>query len=245
MVLIFDIAIETALEALFARFPGLGTNTALPYLGASRGMIRGMADTDATFAARLVKWIDRWRVAGSQAAIGQAIQDYCTGNPKVVVVNRAGVMTTIAANGGGSSVQTVTWNWDSLSNPERAGYWSEQWVIVYSPPWAISNAINTSSAGTVGLGLGTQSPRADVDAIRGLLDAWKSAHSYVRAVIWCYDSTLFNPANSTTMPDGTWGEWSYGAQARTVSGRGAKELTGQIRVWEPFVPPSITYAQAH
>ncbi len=247
MILLADVGVQVLLEALYARFPGLGTNTALPSIGYSRGMVRGMGDTDLSFGARLTQWLTRWQVAGSQLAIASAIQDYCAGNPKIVVVNRSGTMTTLAAGASSAPVfgsswtvqYGVAWNWDGLSNPARAGYWSEEWIIVYTPPWPISGTIDTSNPTKFGLGLGTQSPRADVDAIKGLLDTWKSAHSYVRALIFSYDPTLFNPAVPASMPDGTWGYAGFMSGANLgLSSRGVKEQAGSVRVWEPSLAPT-------
>ena len=52
-----DAMVETALQALRAPWPGIGTPTALPLIAASRGILRGQADTDATFSVKLVKWL--------------------------------------------------------------------------------------------------------------------------------------------------------------------------------------------
>lgn len=238
MVVLADIGVQMLYEATFARFPGIGTATALPYIGRSRGFIRGMNESDLGFAGRLVQWLDRWQIAGSQKAIAQAVRDYVSGNPMVRVVNRGGVMTTIDASGN-VTVQNVTWNWDSLSNPSRVGYWSETWVIVYSPPWAETGPqlISAGSPPNTGpLGIGQKVPRQDVDAIKALLAQWKSAHSFIRCVIWSYDSSLFNPASSPTMPDGTWGEWWY-----PTTGTGARHRSGRslsCRFWETERDPN-------
>lgn len=246
MIIWADIGTQILLEALYLRFPGVGTATSLPYASRSRNMLRGMADTDQSFAARLLTWLDRWRGAGSMLGLARAVQDYCTGSPRVKVVNRAGVMLDLTAGGSGvSSTSTVTWNWDSVSHPERAGFWSEVWIIVYTPPWTISGVIDTTNAANIGLGIGTKSPRVDVDALKVIIDTWKSAHTFVRALIFCYDATWFDPANGAKMPDGTWGDWGYGKVARVLSGRGVKELDNTIRVWEPEIPPAVTQAQAH
>jgi len=236
MVLLADVGVQMLLEGLAAKFPGVGTPTALPYLGRSRGLIRGMSESDDSFAARLIQWIDRWRVAGGQRAIARAIQEYCTGAPQVRVVNRLGVMTTALAAGAGFVAQDVTWNWDGTSHPIRSAgdYWSELWIVVYSPPWAVSGPMGTNTP--VDCGIGQLVPRRDVDAIKGLLETWKSAGAYVRAIVWCYDATLFDPSSPLTMPDGTWGDWAFNG---SLSGRGLKEQANKIRTWEPERDPNV------
>ncbi len=238
MIMLADAGAKALLEALYARFPGVGTPTALPYIGRDRGMIRGMSDTDLTFGARLIQWLDRWRIAGSQLAICIAVQEYCSGSPKVKVVNRTGRMTTLNSDGS-SSFADVTWNWDSLSHPQRAGFWSEIWIIVYTPPWAISGPLNTNTPADCGIG--QLCPRVDVDALRGLFTTWKSAHTFIRGVLWAYDATLFDPSSPSTMPDGTWGSWGYGRSHRQLSGRGLLEQSNKLRTWEPDREPTANF----
>lgn len=239
LVVLADVGAQMLLEALYARFPGVGTPTALPLIGRSRGMIRGMNETDLGFAGRLIQWLDRWRIAGSQKAIAQAVRDYVSGNPKVRVVNRGGTMTTIDA-AGVVTVQTgVAWDWDSLSNPSHAGFWSETWIIVYSPPWAKTGPqlVSAGSPPNTGpYGIGQLVPRQDVDAIKGLLAQWKSAHSFIRCVIWTYDATLFDPANPGSMPDGKWGEWWYPTTAGAAYHLSSRSLS--CRFWEPERDPN-------
>lgn len=251
--LFLDLCMVVLEESFYARMPGLGTPTALPLIAHDRGLLRGMTDTDASFSARLITWLDRWRQAGSQIAIARAIQDYVGGNPKVKVVSRAGVMTTLEAGGASSSVQTVTWDWDSISNPERANgahlgwntagalFWAEIWIIIYAPPW-------TQFAGWPGgpspLGA-LNMPRIDDENIKTLLAQWKSAHTFVRAVILTYDATLFDPSNSAKMPNGKFGQWSY-----PTSGNGAKHISDRYtapfnacRYLEPERNPNPYYPQ--
>ena len=225
MVFLADTAYETLLQALYARWPGVGTPTALPLIGQSRGMIQGMTETFLAFAARLIQWLSLWQTAGTALTLAKMVQAYVAGSPKVIIVNRFGVMTTLNSDGTNTVNYASGWDYDSLSNPERAGFWSEIWIIVFAPPWPIASATYPAWYWGVlnvnGWGLGFQIPRVDVDAIRSIVDTWKSAHTYVRAVIYTYDSTLFDPTNPSKMPDGTWGQNSYAASPphRTRSGR--------------------------
>lgn len=243
MLLLCDLGNRVLLESLYARYPGIGTPTALPLIGQSRGMIKGMDDTDATWSVKLLRWLDRWLIAGGQRAIGLAIQDYCAGAPKVRVVNRYGRMTTIESSGL-ISWEDVAWDWDSLSHPRRNDvdepFWSEIFIIVYTPPWAISDELGTNTPADSGIG--QLCPRVDVDAIRALIEQWKSAHTYVRAVLWAYDATLFDPDTPATMPDGTWGSWGYMPPDESpphfqLSGRGLLEQSNDLRTWEPMREP--------
>jgi hypothetical protein len=224
-----DVYMQVALEALQSAWPGKGTPTALPLIGRSRGILRGEADTDAQYAAKLRMWLDKWANAGTQRQLAIEIHEYLANRPQVRIVNRAGHWVTVAADGTVTTA-TASWNWDSVSNPERSGFWSEMWIIIYPTQWAFSgNWGDGRQWGARDSGIGHRVSRQEVDAVKGLIGQWKSAHSKVRAVIWTSDATLFDPTNPATRPDGTWGTWSIGSATRVPSGR---NLT-TCRYWEP------------
>jgi hypothetical protein len=237
---------EFALEGMFAAWPGYGTPTALDMIGRSRGMIRGMSESDDSFASRLPHWLTLWHFAGSETNLVQAFHEYLLGQPKCFIVNRAGTRVTVAPDGT-TTTDTITWDWDSLSNPERAGYWSELWMVVFAPPWQIGPAtLPLWQWGDTDIGYGHASPRVDVDALKGLLETGPSqhaAHSYMRCIIWCYDDTLFDSTSPSTMPDGTWGEWIYPTRGHgytaNQSGRALGSFGTSCRYWEPEPDPNV------
>jgi hypothetical protein len=194
-------------QGFYARLPGLGTPTALALIGQSRGLLRGIGETDDAFGRYLRGWLQLWQTAGSQLALCKAIQHYC-GGVKVRSVTRVGKMLTLNADG---SVirQMVVWDWDSKSNPEKASHWSELWIIVYTPPWVIAPSYGTGRliGEADARGIGHLVPRVDVDAIRSLLLEWKAARTRVNTIIFTYDATLFDPSNAAKMPDGWFGKW--------------------------------------
>ncbi len=225
MISTFDDVAEAGIQAVQAPWPGRGTPTALPLIGRSRGMIRSQGETDDEYAARMISWLDRARQLGSMLSTARAIHEYLGNRPRVRVYNRAGACLEVAANGSVARYDagTTSWDWDSVSNPERANYWWDLWICVYPMQWSNSPFLN---AGGRKLGengtatIGTTATRQEADAIRGLVDQHKSAHSHVRAVIFTTDETLFDPTDPTTQPDGEWGDWSgKGSGSRTVSHR--------------------------
>ena len=48
---------EIAWQGQIANYPGVGTPTALPFMGATRGLIQGPTEPQAAFAARLRSWL--------------------------------------------------------------------------------------------------------------------------------------------------------------------------------------------
>jgi hypothetical protein len=234
MVAPLDAATDYLVQGLVARYPGLGHPSALPYIGRSRGVVRGRLDTDATYAAKLLTWIDRKKGGGQDERLLREIADYLGTAPRIRLFRRKdGACVTLETDGTISRVASTAWDWDSVSHPERsavgAPFWSDFWLVVYAPPYAIRPG---DFAGITAdqFALGHLVPLSERDELGGILSEYKSAHSCIRAVIWTTDATLFNPAAPATMPDGTWGAWSSrGSGARVGSGRNYTTC----RYWEP------------
>lgn len=238
-----DVFLELTIEGIFSWFPGytlgdtsqlLDPSTALPLIGRSRGIMRGEADTDASFAARLPHWLEDWEGAGSSEVLAKEIQAYLGNTPMVRIVDRAGNWVTRASDGTVTKVNAA-WNWDSVSNPERAGYWSDLWIIVYPCEWPVTGATLASLVGAwgtyQGVGTGHAVPRAAVDAILNLVETWKGAHTWCVAILWSYDATLFVPGSPVAGdPDGTWGGWSKNVGGTQVP---ARLNDGRVRFWIP------------
>ncbi|MDB4992793.1 MAG: hypothetical protein JWM74_225, partial [Myxococcaceae bacterium] len=227
MIAPLDAALDVLDQGLHAALPGEGTPTALPLIGRSRGILRGQDETSEAYGVRLRAWLSTWRGdlpdgggAGSQLAIAMAFHAYLRNHPRVRVVNRAGRWTTVNADGS-IVVTDAAWNWDSVSHPERATHWWNQWVIVYPTQWADAGFLDTPGDVIGGeTGIGHMCTRVEVDALMGQILQWSSAESLVRAVIWTSDPALFDPAVPLSCPDGTWGAWSSrGSGPRVPSGR--------------------------
>lgn len=223
-----DAAMEVLEEGINASRPGVGTPTALAAIGRTRGILRGFGETEAHYAARLNQWLDTWRLAGSQLAVASQLHENIVNRPRVRVVNRAGTWTMVDQSGA-VTTGTMTWNWDSVSNPERSGNWWEQWIIVYPAPWALAPNRGARTRGDQS-GIGHLVSRAEYDAVKNLLSSWTSAHTFIRTVIFTSDGTLFDPATPSSLPDGTWGQWSLPGSSPRV--RGGRNLTS-CRYWEP------------
>lgn len=229
MVAPYDALMDVLIQGIRASWPGVGTPTALALTGRSRGIIRGQADTNDQYATKLTQWLDRWRLAGTAETLAIALHEYLGDSPRVRVVNRAGRWLTVDTDGT-ITRDTAAWDWDSVSNPERSGYWSEIWVIIYPTQWAIAgNWGDGTDWGDSKDGFGHDVTQQEVDAVTGLLAQWKSAHTKVRTVIWTSDGTLFDPATPASLPDGTWGQWGNTDSGTRISSRN----TTTCRYWEP------------
>lgn len=190
-------------ESFFARLPGLGTATALPVIGQSRGLLQGIGESDDAFAEYLRTWLQQWEKAGTLEQTLKQVQHYC-GACRVKGFTRSGKLIDLATDGTITKSTGVAWNWDSISNPEKAQHWSEEWIVVYTPPFTEGPTVSRDSS----LGMGIVMPRVHLDALKSILLDWKAGRTRVSCVIFAYDATLFDPATPATMPDGNFGRWS-------------------------------------
>lgn len=229
-----DVLMQGVSEGVQAPWPGRGTPTALPLIGRNRGIVRGEGESEASYSARLIPWLDDWANAGSSAIIAKQIHNYLGNKPRVRIVDRSGNWVTVNADGT-VTYATAAWDWDSISNPERANFWSDLWIIIYPTEWAITGTMLASLVsiwGTYnGVGLGHAVPREAYATIPSIVAQWKGAHTFIRSIIWSYDDALFDPANMAHPgnPDGKWGQVSM------VDARNIERATrnGNCRYWEP------------
>jgi hypothetical protein len=210
--------------------PGLAVTSALPLVGASRGLIRGEDETEQEFSERLRAWLDLHRDKASQEILARVVQSYVAGSPRVRVIQRGGGARGLPTwytleSDGTLTVQDAAWDWDSVSHPERNDpanpWWSDLWVIVYASYDRRNQVWGTSvEYGGDPYGLGHLVTRESYDALRGLLQHWKAAHTRIRAVIFADRLTDYAPDGTGITPDGSWGSWgTTGSGARVPSGR--------------------------
>ena len=242
--LIADCLIEVCLQGVRAAYPGVGTTTALTLIGQSRGLIRGLNESDAAYVARLNRWLDLWVTAGSAETLAQLIQTYLGGMPVVRVIDRAGNFVTANADGTTSKAVDATWNPDATGLPTRSGWWSDIWIVIYITDnrWArytsLTDTAWLAAWGTSPLGGGLEADPAIPHAIFNILSTFKGAHTWVEWIAVTNDTTAFVPGSLGGQPPGTWGNWG---RVVTVSGvdhyRVARPATtagaGWLRFWVP------------
>jgi hypothetical protein len=226
-----DANLEVLVRGIQAAWPGVGDPSALGAVGASRGIVRGLGDTNATYATRLLGWLGQHSLRGSSRELARQVQAYLPHRPLVRVITRWGWWTSIDS-AGVITTTTAAWDWDSVSNPERntaaAPWWSDLFVVIYPDPYAKQASLGSGLvAGGTNEGFGHKCPIEQYDALAAILAEWKAGHSRVRAVIWSPDPTYFVPGG-VNVPNGRWGQWSMDvAGVREVSSR-----FSDCRFWE-------------
>lgn len=248
--LLADGIVDVMFQGFRAALPGKGTPTALSLIGQTRGIPRGTQESDDAYAKRLLDWLTLWQNAGSDEVLLQLIQVFLgpdVSGPAMVarVIDRAGNFTSIDPSGNFTRTRDTNWNWDGTSNPERVGWWSDIWIVIYvdSSRWPIYTSLTDTSwvnawgnANGLGWGFGHQVPRQIVDGINAIIATFKGAHTFVQSVIISTDTTLFVPGSITSSgnPNGKWGFFSYpDANNSQAPIRTIHTGSGDIRYWCP------------
>jgi hypothetical protein len=240
--LIGDCFREIVLEGQFAAYPGVGTSTALPLIGASRGLVQGPSEPNATFATRCMNWLSIVAEMGGHEGLVRVVQAYLIGQgslgagvyPVVAFVDRAGHMTI--ANADRSITETVvTWNWDEVAGwvdgkgynppPVVDGWCSDGWLLIQDPYTHYTGGFtdpNWLAAWNSGdQTIDSLTPQLVVAQLENIVDVWKGAHIYVRCIAW-----VPNPATFT--PTGSYGNWSRNQGGTQIAAR-----NGAYSYWQP------------
>lgn len=205
-----DLLEAQAVWGVKARFPGTAPYDALPLIGRDRRITRGFAEPTASYAARLRRWWDDHKIAGSAYSILQQVRGYLTPyTPMMRIVNQHGTWYTLNAAGEFSVVKNQgNWDWDGRGSE----LWSRFWLIIYvtGSPWSDAPLWSDFSWGD-GTRWGTTMDDNQADTIRKIIQQFKGAHEQCAYIILANNPNSFSPTaapGGTGMPNGTWGQWS-------------------------------------
>ncbi len=230
--LVKDAWIERLQNGLLARFPQNGPNgetappDALAALGRDRRVVRGINETDVSYAARLIRWLDDRKTAGNPFSLMAKLAEYTGPLCSFRTVDARGNWYSRAADGTQSvSLSTGNWNWDDTPVTK----WSRFWVIIYpNGLWTEGQAWGdptTQAWGDLGHTWGSTATPDEVQTIRFLVADWKPAGTRCVNIILAFDATSFDPA--TPEPNGLWGRWS-----QVVSGVQVSTRLQTARYWD-------------
>lgn len=223
-----DVFIERVRLGLMARLPQndpTGATTAPPdalaAMGRDRRVVRGIAESGVSYAARLIAWLDDRKTAGNPFALMRKLAEYTGPLASFRTVDMRGNWYSRAADGTLSfALNQGNWDWDDTD----ASRWSRFWVIIYPHGlWSAEDAWGTGTWGDDGAWGSTATPD-EVSTIRSLIADWKPAGTLCVNVIQAFGIASLSPA--APEPDGTWGHWH-----KIVAGAGAKARLVTARYW--------------
>jgi len=227
---VLDAFAERTRQSLQARFPSRAPWDAMPLMSRDRKIVRGIGETDAQFAARLLPWLTRHRTRGNPFAMLRELRDYLNADCRVQTVDDASNWFEIDYDGTESyTLGTGAWDWDDASVWTGSGTsWSRFWVIIYptaaGEPFAApadlwgGAGLYGGSWGFAGTTWGTTATPEEIAMLRRIVREWKPAGTRCEWIIIAFDDTKFGPAG-TAIPAGEYGAWSKNSAGVRVAAR--------------------------
>lgn len=219
--IIKDAFADRVFRGLLARFPqqdaagSPGPSDALLAMGRDRRVVRGIDETDTSYAARLKDWLTDRRRAGNAFVLLKQLAGYTAsfaGLSFKTVDNRGNWFMRDSSGVETSKLNTGVWNWDA-----DASKWARFWAIIYpSTLWA---AEDTWGNGTWGETTGTWGCTAtpeQANTLRAIVADWKPGGTNGN-IILAFDVSSFNDISPE--PDGNWGKWYKYVAGTAVASR--------------------------
>ncbi len=215
--LLRDALLERVYLGFLAGYPQTGPNgetappDALILHGRDRLIYRGIFETDAEYAARLVTFRDAHETRGNPFTLMRQLHAYTGANHGVSfrTVDVRGNYYSRASDGTETALlKQENWDWDGdTSTTGDTSRWSRFWVIIYPGTlWT-----QTGEWGDVGdwgnadcLWGGTNIAADQVATLRALVSDWKPDGTRCVNIILALDPASFDPA--APEPDGLWGK---------------------------------------
>ena len=233
-----DAFVERVRLGLLTRFPQNGPNgelapdDALVQQGHDRRVVRGINESSASYALRLIQWLDDRITQGNPYTLLKKLSEYCGPGAWFRTVDARGNWYTRDVNGVNTFLQNEqNWDWDGTS--AITSRWSRFWVIIYPPAslWVPNNDWGDASGPDWGDEVNTWGSTATADqvnTIQSIVSEWKPAGTRCVNIIIALDPASFSPtAARDAEVDGFWDHWS-----RRVGGVRVPARLSTARYWD-------------
>jgi hypothetical protein len=220
----FDALGDSFFESVYAALPSTAPADALPWISQDRQIVQGYQESQASWIARMLQWLERHPQRGkAQGVMLWAIGWILPQLPTVRVVTNSSVWWTYLTGtdpmpAGATTVLPATkfagsnWNWDGI-----AAAWFRSWLIIFSggssPAWCTGTGTWGDGArwGDSGICWGFDQPSSQVRTLATLTKFAKAGHAYYPWIIVSFNNAEWDPsqpADGTHNPNGTFGRWS-------------------------------------
>jgi hypothetical protein len=200
----------------YAKFPTYAPPDALAHLGRDRRIVRGLSETDENYAARLLRYLDDWKLAGNPFALMTQLRAFLGADLKMRTVDNSGNWYSIDTDGT-RTVNLAQGNWDWDGDADK---WSRFWVIIYpNGYWSTITWGSGLQWGQPGLTWGSTATSEEVAGVRSIVTEWKPAGCRCPHIIIAFDNTSFDPLTGPVLPDGNWAESSKNSTGNQTASR--------------------------
>lgn len=180
-----DTILDLTIDGLHSWFPGLTTDYNLDAHGRQRRIRRGLSESDVTYAARLLRWLDDHpQRGGPYAMLRQLHAFYAPSNFRIELVNISGRRYLMQSNGTITRDDLPTSGDPIYWAPDNPAKWARWWLFLFVP----DPPDNEGLWGDPGLwgdgGLwGVELTAEELDLYQVVPSEWKAAHAEGRVVI--------------------------------------------------------------
>jgi hypothetical protein len=203
-----DVILQMAVEAVRRRYPGLDSNDSLPLIGSERRITRGRNEIDATYAARMRRWIDDHRLRGGPYAMLRQLRAHFAAAPfRIRLRYYSGRQFEMAALDGAITRSDVVWLPDAANNR-----WARWWLF-YDWPDPVVDEGAWGDPGDWGDGgtWGTSLTVDEVEDVRIVPRQWNAGHIIKGRIVLAEGTTeLWGDPGDWGDP-GWWGPEGYAA----------------------------------
>lgn len=120
-----DAIADRSADAMAARLPSEALPDALPYIGRDRKIVRGLDESDASYAGRLRRWLPDHKRRGGGIALLRQLEAYYASSPKQIdLVYETGTRYTLGPDG---TITKDSIEWREGSDPAA---WAQAFVFV-------------------------------------------------------------------------------------------------------------------
>lgn len=183
-----DAIIEATQLSVKLRFPGRVGYQSLDRIGRDRRMRRGVAEADATYAARLTAWLDNHITRGNAYTMLRQIHThFAPNNFRVELINYTGRRYTMDANG---DITRDDVSWTPPGDPAK----KFRWWLFYFLPDPPSNDGFWGDPGVWGDGgyWGVGMTKEEIDAYRLIPSEWNALHATNSTLMLLGDAEQFD-----------------------------------------------------
>jgi hypothetical protein len=183
---------DAVIAAVKHRFPGLYDFESLPKLGRERRIARGRAESDASYAARLARFLTDHQIRGGPYALLTQLHHYFAPvlfDMQLVYHNgRTFTRDADAFAASGDLDESITRGSVSWSPDADTAKWARWWLFYYLDTYAI-----------------TPPTDAEIAELRLIPRQWNAAHCFGTIVLFPSTGELWNwPLGHTWNEAGTW-----------------------------------------
>lgn len=177
-----------AKDATEAAFVASCATDALPYHGLARMLPRWPAESESAHRARLLAAWDTWATAGTSDGPLEEGGTY-------------GLAGMLRAALPGVTVQIRPYRYP-YTGPLARGYWSEFWVVLSGTSWT-PRVWGTGTWGPEAT-WGSSATHAEVEAVKGILRAFKAAHEWCPAIVVVFEGRTWGDGSEWGDPGVVW-----------------------------------------